>query len=139
MFKYNPLTGVFELYSPTRRVEYAEKVSATFSCDEATVIGDLVVPSTTTEDTVLTIKSNVYSGLVIGVVINKPTPDTCEVLATGKLGDISGVEFGKPMFVGTNGKLTTTCPTTGHKQIMGMTLTSSSAFLLPSTEKVVRA
>jgi hypothetical protein len=140
--KFNPITGLFDMtrgVSGPVTVEFAEKVAAEFDCPSDVVVGDLVVPSQTVSDTVERVLTNVYSGLVIGVVIAKPNATRCEVLASGKISGLTGISFGKPLFVGTDGKLTTTKPVTGHLQAMGMSLTTTSGFLLPAMVKVIQS
>jgi hypothetical protein len=134
-FKFNPFTGLLDYTNDTSL--FAEKVSDVFVCLGTVQIGDLVRPSTATSNTVETIPTNSYPGLALGVVISKPTTTSCEVLISGKLSDLTGLDFGKVMFIGVDGKLTTTPPLTGHSQKMGIAMTSSTAFLLPSSEKVV--
>jgi hypothetical protein len=43
------------------------------------------------------------------------------------------------LFVGTNGHLTTSKPSTGHLQAMGLSITATTAFLMPSLTKVVQS
>jgi hypothetical protein len=142
-FKFNPITGMFDMTrgvdSSSNTIEFAEKVAAEFDCDAGVAVGDLVVPSNTVSDTVEKITVNSYDGLVIGIVIRKISSTRCEVLASGKISGLTGIDFGKPLFVGTNGKLTTAKPVTGHLQAMGMSLTTTTGFLLPSMMKVIQS
>ena len=119
-------------------VEFAEKVSDIFNCDASTAIGDVVRPSETLEDTVVTLTSNVFPNTAIGVVIEKPSATTCEGLISGKLENLSGLTFGRAVFIDTDGTLTTTPPATGHQQKMGLAIKSDTMFLLPSLEKVIQ-
>ena len=89
--------------------------------------------------TVVALTSNVYNDVIIGMVISKPTPTTCEVLFSGKIegGSLSGLVFGKVAWVSPSGTVTTVKPTSGHIQKLGIAIKSNKLFLLPSTEKVV--
>lgn len=137
-YKLNPFTGILEL-GPANSVEFAKKVSEIFDCDAGVAIGDLVRPSEVTENTVISLTSNVYNNLAFGVVISKPTATTCEVLISGKLEvGVSGLTFGKVCYVDTDGSITTTVPATGHLQKVGLAIKSDIMFLIPSMEKVVR-
>ena len=142
-YRLNPFTGQLEhVRGLQTNVEFAEKISVIFDCDVSAAIGDVVRPSTTTADKVEVVTTNIWPNLAIGVIITKPTTTTCEVLISGKLEGItfglSGLTFGKAIFVGTSGGVTTTVPATGHLQKMGLAIKSDAIFLLPSLEKVVR-
>jgi len=137
-FRFNPLSGQLEIDRSATTVEFAEKISAEFDCDISAVIGDVVVPSTITENKVESLSSNTYSNLAFGIIIKKITTTTCEVLISGKLTDgFSGLAFGKPIYVGTDGKVTTTVPTINSLQKIGLAIKSDEIFLLPSLEKVI--
>ena len=137
VLKLNPLSGVFDF--TTDSTEFAEKVSDEFDCAASVAVGDVVIPSEVTENTVVALTSNVYNNLAFGVVITKITTTTCEVLMSGKLEGLSGLSFGRPMFIHTDGTLTTTPPATGHLQKMGFAAKADSGFLLPSMEKVIQS
>jgi hypothetical protein len=122
--------------STTTTVEKAEKIVAILDTDASTAIGDLVRPDTVVSDKVVTVTSNIYPNIVIGYVISKPTSTTAEVLISGKVTGLSGLTFGKVVFVGTSGEVTTTVPAT-DRQKLGIAIGSDTIFLLPSTEKVV--
>jgi len=137
-FRFNPLSGQLEIDRASSSVEFAEKISSEFLCDISSVVGDVVVPSTTVSNKVDSLSSNVYSNLAFGVIIDKITPTTCEVLISGKLTEgISGLDFGKVVYINPAGVITTSVPTVGHQQKMGMAIKSNELFLLPSLEKVI--
>jgi hypothetical protein len=123
------------------RADAADRVSDFFICDASAAPGDMVVASSVVQGKVDVISTNVYPGLVMGIIINKTSITTCEVMVSGKVasGLVSGLAYGSALFIGANGKLTTVPPTTGHLQGMGMAITPTSAFLLPSTSKTVRS
>lgn len=140
---FNPLNGELDLVSFQTDVEVAAKVQETFDCAQSTSIGDLVVPSEILNDTVESVSTNYYPNLVFGVVVAKPTPTRATVLVSGRLQgsqyQLMGLDFGKALYVSPLGKLTTTPPTTGHVQRLGIAIKSDSVFLLPSMDKVIRA
>jgi hypothetical protein len=141
-YRWNPVSGQLDLVRPTQTtVETAEKIADTFDCDATALVGDVVTPSETVENKVESLAGNVYNGLAFGIIIEKLSLTTCKVLISGKLTgatyNLAGLTYGKALFVGTDGTITTTTPTTGHRQKMGMAIKSDTIFLLPSLEKVI--
>lgn len=140
---YNPFSGDLELQYQQNTVELAQKIQEEFDCTPETVVGDLVVPSQVLTETVEPIQTNYYTDVVFGVVTEKITPTRVKVLVSGKLSgamyQLSGLVFGKALYVSSLGKLTTTPPTTGHLQTLGIALKSDVVFLLPSITKIIRA
>lgn len=140
-WKLNPLTGQLDWIGDSGSSSpnpVAEKIADIFNCAATVVVGDLVVPSETISGNVESLSSNVYNNLCLGVVVSKPSLTTAEVLVSGRLSGLSGLPIGRPLFIGTDGKLTALKPTTGHLQTMGMSITASTAFLLPSLSKVIQ-
>lgn len=138
-YNFNHFTGNLDITSVPTSIEVAEKIAAVFSCAETVQVGDLVRADNTTSDTVVTVDSNVYNDIVFGMVINKTTTTSCEVLVSGKVegSPLSGLSFGKVIWVGTSGEVTTTKPASGHIQKLGIAIKADAIFLLPSTEKVI--
>lgn len=137
-----PLTGDLDFVLSQDLVEAALKVQETFNCPVSAQVGDLVVPSESVTDTVEPIYGNVYPNLVFGAITSKPTPSTAVVLVSGRLQgsqyNLTGLVFGRAIYVGTDGRLTTTPPTTGHLQCIGLAIKQDSVFLNPSVTKIVR-
>lgn len=134
---FDPTTGLVHNFKKQTDVEFAQKIAITYMSDPSVVVGDIVRPSTTVTDTVVSLTDNVYPNLAVGIVISKPSATQAEVLISGRIAGFTGLVFGKPVFIGTSGEITTTVPTTGHQQKMGSAITSTEIFLLPSTEKVI--
>jgi len=103
-------------------------VGFTSNCTALEQIGDPIVFSTTDDDSVERLTSNNYdSRLVVGIINEKPTPTTCVVITMGILNDItSGLSRGLPVWVSSTGGLTTTKPPSGHWQILGNAISSTS-------------
>lgn len=137
---FNPIEGDIDF---TFIQDSAPKVQETFNLDGIAAIGDLIVPSDVVAESVKAIADNTYDNVVFGVIVGFETPTRVQVLVSGKLKGITyqlgGLTFGKALYVGTNGKFTTTPPLTGNLQAMGIALKSDSIFLLPSITKVQRA
>lgn len=123
--------------APLTSVEFAEKISDIFNCLASVSVGDLAIADPSNDDTILAIGTNVYDDIVFGVVIEKPSSTTCEVLFSGKVNSLSGLSLGKVVWVGTSGVPTTVKPTTGHQQKLGVAIKSDSMYLSPSLEKVI--
>jgi hypothetical protein len=139
--KFNPLSGQLDwigVSGDTPTIPTAEKVADIFNCAATVAVGDLVIPSEVTAGTVEALSSNVYNNLCFGVVISKPSLTTAEVLVSGKITGLVGMPIGRPLFVGTDGKLTAYKPGTGHLQTMGISITATTAFLMPSLTKVIQ-
>lgn len=123
--------------APIGAVEFAEKISDIFTCLASVAVGDLAIADPSNADTILAISTNVYDDIVFGLVIEKPSSTTCEVLFSGKVNSLSGLSLGKVVWVSASGVPTTTKPTTGHQQKLGVAIKSDSMYLSPSLEKVI--
>jgi len=140
-WKLNPFTGQLDWIGDsgtTPTIPIAEKIADIFNCLATVAVGDLVVPSEVTPGSVEALSSNVYNNLCFGIVIAKPTVTTAEVLVSGRVSGLSGLPIGRPLFVGTTGDLTAIKPATGHLQTMGISITATTAFLMPSLTKVIQ-
>lgn len=109
------------------------------NCTEDEIVGDLVVFSLTVDYTVERLTSNSYdSRLVVGIINEKPTPTTAIVIVLGIVtGLASGLDRGRAVFVGTDGKPTTTVPTTGDRQIVGMALSATDFVVRVDVNKII--
>lgn len=117
----------------------ASAVVSQFTCGSSTLVKDLVVADITTDNQILTVQSNVYSNLIFGAVINKPTPTTCDVLLIGAYDGFTGLSVGKAVYASITGKPTTVVPTTGHQQVLGIAISSTKVAFNFSTSKVILA
>lgn len=123
-------------YVPSIRIAQ-DRVEPQFTCTALEVIGDLVVLSLTSENTVAKISSNVYNGLVIGVIVQKLNATTCIVRTQGSYVGGAGYTKGKAVFVDTLGLPTTTRPASGHLQVIGVASGATSFFIQPNMQKVI--
>lgn len=128
------------VFGPVIRVPAtsAPKIVVKFNCDISVSVNDLVVHSMVSDNTAVAISSNVYSGVVLGVVQDKPSDTECNVLVFGELTGLTSLTVGKLIFVGTDGSITHNPPTTGGHQIIGTATSSTSALLHVEFSKVVR-
>ena len=97
-------------------------------CTASESIGDPVVFSTTDDGAVESITSNVYDNrLVVGIINAKSSDTRCTVITMGILENIStGLTRGLPLWVSATGNLTTTKPPSGHWQVLGNAISSTS-------------
>ncbi len=147
-WRINPFTGVAEFSGSSSgtvdEAEVALKVAEIYETDGPVQVGDLVIPSPTLSETVKAINTNYnYPSAVMGVVIEIVSATQVRILHMGKLSgglyQLAGLTFGKQLFVGANGKITTTPPVTGPLQKLGTALKSDVIFLLPSPDIINRA
>jgi hypothetical protein len=76
----------------------------------------------------------------VGIIKEKLTTTSCIVVIAGILENITtGLTANKAVFVSLTGGLTTTKPATGHLQIMGTALSSTSMVVNVSSEKVIQS
>lgn len=118
-------------------VEYAEKLAEDFTCNVGSVVGDIVIADPAIDLKVLSLSSNIYQNIAFGVIVEKYTDTSCKVLISGKITTSETLSPGKPVFISPTGVFTTTPPTSGHRQILGIAIASSIVYLSPSPEKVV--
>jgi len=97
-------------------------------CNIEASIGDPVVFSQTDDNAVESLTSNVYDNrLVVGIISNKTSPIQCTVVTMGIMDNITtGLTRGLPLWVDTDGSLTTTKPASGHLQVLGNSISSTS-------------
>ena len=97
-------------------------------CNIEASIGDPVVFSQSDDNTVESLTSNVYDNrLVVGIISAKAEPTQCTVVTMGILENITtGLTRGLPLWVALDGSLTTTKPSSGHLQVLGNSISSTS-------------
>jgi len=137
-FKYNPLTGQFDITNNVDSIPDLDGVGILleYDCDASTVVNSLAIASDTDSNTIEPVTSNVYNGLVIGIVESKTSITSCNVRIMGLfVYSPAGLSIGKPVFISASGEPTTTRPVTGSIQVIGMALTSTIIHLIPSGNK----
>lgn len=143
----NPLNGLFQLVArpdptdPDNQLTTA--IAQDYGCYETSQVGDVVAITPLLTDHVTSLTTNVYQNLALGVIIRKPSDTVATVLISGKLDDsaygLMGLTAAQPAFIGTDGRMTTTPPSSGHRQIMGLAISASRMVLIPSMTKTVLA
>jgi len=136
--RFNPFTGNIDYVSNPGQFTTAREVDITLDCDAGAAPGDSVIISATVDDLAVVVTSNNYVGVVMGVIISKPSTTTCSVRVLGRIdGLASGLGKGKPIFIGASGELTTTPPITGGQQVMGIAITATDFLVNPERRKVI--
>lgn len=131
------LTGTITGDSLTLTPDSVPGVVVTFDCASSAAVHQLVQLSDEDENFVEVVSSNIYSGLVIGAIESKPTSTQANIRLVGAKSGYTGLQIGKPVYVGTNGQPSTTMPVNDF-QVIGIALSTSRILFNPSTNKVVR-
>lgn len=107
-----------------------------FNCLSSASIRDLVVHSSSFDETVDVIDSNTIPQIpfgVFGMIFEKPTPTKCNVLLRGPIGGFTGLVRGSTLFVGTDGKPTSIAPLTGVVQRLGTAISATKIIYDPTS------
>ncbi len=95
--------------------------------------------STSLDNTINTLNTNVYLGLAVGILKTKLSATSCLIQLFGSIEGYSGLQTGYPVFVGEDGTPTTTKPSSGHLQTIGTALSNSRILLDFNKQKVVQS
>jgi hypothetical protein len=111
-----------------------------FDCALTVSVGDVVYPSISVDNFVISNTDNTVIIPSIGIVVSKPTSTTCGVQLYGPCSlIISGIDRAKKVFLATDGTLTTTPPTTGYLQKIGFSYEQNRVFIDPYEVRVKRS
>jgi len=102
-------------------------------------VGDFVYPDETIDYLVTVAVNNTADPSVIGIIMSKVSPTVANVLLVGVVTGFTGLARGKLVFLGTDGKATTTKPLTGDVQILGKAVSSTEILVNPEAQKVRQA
>lgn len=118
----------------------ASRVVLLFDCEATAAIGDLVYQDSVVQNKVIVCTDNTTLEPAIGVIIEKPTSTTCNVLVLGLYDGYAGLTIGDKVFLDTDGTVTTgTKPTSGYVQNLGQVVAPDTIFFLPNTTRVLQA
>lgn len=115
-----------------QNAQTAARVAVSFQCEIAAAVGDLVRHSSTTAEKVEVLTSNTHIAQCIGVILEKPQTQIARVLLIGSMGGFSGLTIGAKVFLSTSGTPTTTKPTTGYLQILGVATDTDTVLFIPN-------
>ena len=113
--------------SPTTFVNYAGSVAVDATCPSGVSPGDPVIingansVANFSDNLAATIPHGIY-----GFCESKPTPTTAKVIIIGNVSAFAGLTVGAAYFISTAGGITTSAPTTGTVQQVGMAINSTT-------------
>lgn len=119
-------------------VEQATRIVLTFDCEVSAAVDDLVYQDAITETKVLVNTDNTQQKPTIGVILTKPTSTTCEVLVLGIRTGFTGLSIGQKVFLDTDGTATSSAPSTGYLQTLGVAVSSTTIFFTPNATRVLQ-
>ena len=122
-----------------RKAETAKEVVIPFDCESSSATLDLVRLDPTTANKVLTLTSNTTIEHCIGVIKEKPSPTTANVLVLGRIDGFSGLDEAKKVFLSTSGTITQAVPTTGYVHILGHATSTDEILFIPNNIRVLRS
>jgi len=118
---------------------YADKIIETYICETHAEVGDVVYFSDDTNSKVEINTNNEVIYPSVGIIIEKITTTNCRVLMFGECDTTySGLVKGKKVFLDTDGTPTSTPPTEGYVQCLGVCYGEDKLFVKPSVERVKR-
>ena len=114
------------------------RVELEFECEPTSAVGDIVYQDSIVQTKVLTNTNNTEVSTSLGVIVRKLNPTQCIVLTLGVYEDYVGLPIGVKVFLGTDGSITTSKPSTGYVQTLGSTVSPTQIFFLPNTTRVLQ-
>ena len=134
---FNPFTCKLDLYKQQNPNEN-NLVTDTRICLASAQIGDLVVESEVLVDRVDVVGDNTDVRPVFAIIIDKLSDTECVILLLGVIGGFSGLTKGRKIFLSTSGGLTSTPPSTGYMQSLGVAKEASIIDFFPNMQRVKR-
>lgn len=116
----------------------ATQMSRVMDCAASVAVNDWVYQSTTVNNRAVKNVDNTISTPTIGIVTDKPTSTSCEVLLIGIYSGLSLVDRGV-FRLGTGGTATFTVPTTGYIQNLGVSFGDGTVFINPDKHRLLRS
>lgn len=126
----NNINTIISVPPPPAPATSAPKLIANFITDAGTAVGNIVRVNGTNTVTKITdnFSATIPNG-IFGIVTNKPSSISADVIFVGIQGGYSGFTAGLPLFVSVAGVPTHTPPTTGMVQQIGFAVSSTELFL----------
>jgi hypothetical protein len=136
-FWFNPITTRFEIKEDI--TIGSVDVTIERDCDSSITVGDFVLESLTIPNKVEKCIDNTSIAPCIGVVVSKPSPTKCVVKQYGLQAGFTGLVQGRHVFLNIDGTPTSTSPTTGYLQILGVATSSNQILINVQILRVKRA
>ena len=132
-YVFNPFSENFDAIS-----ESAKRVADIRNCLSTVAVGDIVMESDIIVNGVESTVDNADLRPAIGIVLNKPSTTTCEVLFAGTIGGFVGLNKGTKIFLDTDGSITSTAVTSGYLQCLGTARDVDTVDFNPQLNRVKR-
>lgn len=117
----------------------AKEIVVRFDCDELAEKNDLVYLDPANDNKVLVNQNNSVTFQTIGVIKEKPTSTSANVLILGIFNGFSGLASSGKVFLQTNGKAGQTLPTTGYVHALGIAVSETEILFIPNNIRVLRS
>ena len=134
---FNPFTAEFDAIKTKGNIS-AKSVTDLRNCLATVQVGDVVMESNIITNGVETVTDNTDVRPAIGLVINKPTSTTCEVLFVGTVEGFTGLNKGTKVFLNIDGTVTSSVATTGYLQCLGTARDPDTVDFNPQLNRVKR-
>lgn len=134
---FNPITGELDFVRSSSSFDNPN--TAIRNVSSSVQIGDLVTESDIIVNGVETAVSNLDIKPVIGIVIDKPSSTTAEVLFRGTVTGFTGLIKARKVFLGELGEASSIVPTTGYIQTLGTARDVDTLDFSPQLNRVLRS
>jgi len=133
---FNVFTGQFDYVE--KQLEVNNYIQEIRTCDVSATVGDLVMESDSVANQVDVAVNNTDIRPVIGVIVDKPTTTTCQIMMVGRVSGLSGLTKGRKVFLSETGTITSTLVTTGYIQCLGVAKEADEINFNPQLQRVLR-
>lgn len=134
---FNPFTAQLDAVQQKLNIS-ANSITDIRNCLVGASIGDLVMESLAITEGVDSVVDNNDIRPIIGIIINKPTTTTCEVLTVGRVDGFVGLTKGSKIWLNTDGTVTSTPVATGYLQNLGTAREADVIDFNPQINRVKR-
>jgi len=134
-FTINPETGRL---SPYRESAISSSITESRICLASAQVGEFVMESEVLVDRIDVTTGNGDIRPVFAIIIEKTSDTTCNILLLGQVSGFSGLTKGRKVFLSDTGGVTSTPPTTGYVQSLGVAKEESIIDFRPNMQRVKR-
>ena len=115
----------------------ANRLLVPFGCDAALSVGDWVYVDNANDNKAIKSANNTDTNPVIGVCFDKSGDNNCRVLCLGLMDGFTGLVRGSKVFLNTDGTATTTRPTIGYVQTLGVAVSSNEMLVKTDLQRIL--
>lgn len=124
--------------NPSAEVAAASSLVLEFDCEATAAVNDIVHQDSINDTKVIVNTNNTEVKPSIGVIIEKVTSTRCKVLILGIQAGYTGLSIGSKIFLDTNGTPTSTKPSTGYVQTLGIAVSATQIYFTPNATRVLQ-